>query len=255
MEEKIRTPQNGSPIPVLHHFAPHDFTKYIPCEHADFVRLFSSSAQAKMRPLILILSALDAAHRCHRFGRARQREWRTAVPAVTPNRRPACCGDVKHRPHLEYLPTTGGTPKTVRLAWRTAVPAVRENGRPACFLVTMYLQGEIHPRSMSLSEQYQAGRLSALTAGTAVFHMFPVSPLSRHLRSQFLILFFSAFQLSPLRSASRPKLTRDHLTNHAAISPLRHRPTCRRLSEQQPLPTSNLYPIMRPSQPTAFAMP
>ncbi|MCX6872430.1 MAG: hypothetical protein NTW21_01265 [Verrucomicrobia bacterium] len=38
MEEKIRTPESGSPIPVLHHFTPHHFTKYIPCEHADFVR-------------------------------------------------------------------------------------------------------------------------------------------------------------------------------------------------------------------------
>jgi hypothetical protein len=33
MEEKIRTPEKGSPIPALHDFTPNHFTKYIPCEH------------------------------------------------------------------------------------------------------------------------------------------------------------------------------------------------------------------------------
>jgi hypothetical protein len=36
MEEKIGTPENGSPIPVHHHVA-----KYILCEHANFVRFIS----------------------------------------------------------------------------------------------------------------------------------------------------------------------------------------------------------------------
>jgi hypothetical protein len=106
---------NGMPLRSKHsQFIRPDASEKRPCRgiRCNVYKDQAGASCSKPSPACPALSrsALDVARRCHRTGRARQREWRTALPAVTPNRRPACCGAVKHRPHLEYLQTAGGTP-------------------------------------------------------------------------------------------------------------------------------------------------